>query len=302
MFRKNDLILLAVTFGSIGVAIAFPEECRVFSPYPLYFMMVFLFFSFLKIEFFKVLQNVKKTASVLFILCAFKLVLLPAGLYFVALTVWPKYSLPVLLLSGISTGAVAPFIGNLLEASILIVFMMVVVSSLLVPFTLPAMIKFLAGHSVQLSFLSMAKFLAIVIFVPATANMLIRRFSPGLIKTLEAIQFPVSMALFALVNLGIFPRFASFFRGNPHEIGGTLLVAFVLSVIYHFIGFMATWGLRREERLAGAVSFAYINNVLVTVFSAQFFDPLSPLLAVVYMFPFFAMIAPARAVANRFIR
>ncbi len=299
MFRKNDLILLIVTFGSIGVAIAFPERCRVFAPYPLYLMMVFLFFSFLKIEFVKILQDVRKTASALFVLCLFKLILLPAGLYFLSLAIWPKYAVPVLLLSGVSTGVVAPFIATLLGASALLVLMMVVVSSLLVPFTLPALVKLLAGHTAELSFLAMVKYLSMVIFIPAAANIFLRYFAPSLSKKLERIQFPVSMVIFGLVNLGVFPKYSSFFTERPGEIAGAILVAFILSAVYHVVGFLAARGLRKEDRLAGAASFAYMNSVLIIVFSAQFFDILSPMLAVVYMFPFFVMVVPARIVADK---
>jgi BASS family bile acid:Na+ symporter len=77
-------------------------------------------------------------------------------------------------------------------------------------------------------------------------------------------------------------------------VAGTILVAFVLSAIYHALGFLVTWGMKREDRLAGAISFAYMNNVLIVVFSSQFFGPLSPTLAALYMLPFFIMIVPAR--------
>ena len=302
MFRRNDLILLIVTFGSIGVAIAFPEKCRVFAPYPLYLMMVFLFFSFLKIEFVKILQDVRKTAFALFVLCLFKLILLPAGLYFLSLAVWPKFAVPVLLLSGVSTGVVAPFIATLLGASALLVLMMVVVSSLLVPFTLPALLKLLAGHIAELSFSAMVEYLAMVIFIPAAVKIFVRYFAPSFSKRLEKIQFPVSMVIFGLVNLGVFPKYSSFFSERPGELAGAIFVAFILSAICHIVGFLAAWGLSKEDRLAGAASFAYMNSVLIIVFAAQFFDPLSPVLAVVYMFPFFIMIVPARTIGDRVLR
>ena len=302
MFRKNDLILLVVTFGSIGFAIAFPERCSVFLPYPLYLMMVFLFFSFLKIEFVKIFQNVKKNASILLTLCLFKLILLPAALYGLALIFWPRYALPILLLSGVSTGVVAPFLGGLLGASVLLVLMMVAFSSLLVPFTLPTMVKLLAGHSVDLSFLSMVKFLAMVVFTPAAINILIRRFSPYLTGKLERIQFPASIVMFGLVNLGVFPKYAPFLRERPEAIGGTIVVTVVLSAIYYVAGILVTRGLRKEDRLAGAASFAYMNNVLIIVFSAQFSDPLAPMLAVTYMLPLFGLIVPARIVGNKLLR
>jgi len=302
LFRKNDLILLVVTFGSIGLAIAFPEKCRVFTPYPLYLMMVFLFFSFLKIEFVKILQDVRKTASALFVLCLFKLILLPAGLYFLSLAIWPKYAVPVLLLSGVSTGVVAPFIATILGASALLVLMMVVVSSLLVPFTLPAVVKFLAGHFIELSFFAMVEYLAMIIFIPSAVNIFMRYFAPSFSKRLEKIQFPVSMVIFGLVNLGIFPQYSSFFVERPGEIVEAILVAFILSAVYHIVGFLAAWGLSKEDRLAGATSFAYMNSVLIIIFSAQFSDPLSPMLAVVYTFPFFMMTVPARVIGNRVFR
>jgi bile acid:Na+ symporter, BASS family len=302
LLRKNDLILLAVTFGSIGFAIAFPEWCNVFLPYPIYLMMVFLFFSFLKIEFVKIFQNLKKNASILLILCLFKLIILPAVLYYLALLVWPKYALAVLLLSGVSTGVVAPFLGGILGATVLLVLMMVAFSSLLVPFTLPTMVKLLAGHSVELSFLSMVKFLAMVVFTPAVINILIRRFSPYLTGKLERIQFPASMVMFGLVNLGVFPKYAPFLRERPEAIGGAIVVTVVLSAIYYLAGILVTRGLRKEDRLAGAASFAYMNNVLIIVFSAQFSDPLAPMLAVTYMLPLFGLIVPARGVGNRVFR
>jgi len=80
--RKNDLILLLVIFCSMGAGIGFPNFGKVFLPYPLYLMMFLLFLSFLKIEFVEVLQNIKKTTSIILILCLLKLLIIPAGLFF----------------------------------------------------------------------------------------------------------------------------------------------------------------------------------------------------------------------------
>jgi bile acid:Na+ symporter, BASS family len=302
LFRKNDIILLIVEFGSIGLAIAFPERFTAFLPYPLYLMMLFLFFSFLKVEFGKVLQHVKETLSIIPILCLFKLVLLPTGLFYLFHLLWPKYAIPALLLSGVSTGVMAPFIAGLLNASTLLALIMVVFSSLLVPFTLPALVKLLAGQAIEISFLSMVKMLVMVVFIPALAALLTRQFSPSFLKRLERVQFPFSLILLALVSFGIFPKYSSFFRDRPADLLEMILVAFILSVIYHLVGYFATRSVKKEDRFGGAVSFANMNNVLIIVFSAQFLGPLSPTLAAVYMFPFFVMIVPARIVANRVFR
>lgn len=289
-------------FGSIGLALAFPERFTAFLPYPLYLMMLFLFFSFLKVEFAKVLQHIKETISIIPILCLFKLVLLPIGIFYFFHFLWPKYAIPALLLSGVSTGVMAPFIAGLLNASTLLALMMVVLSSLLVPFTLPALVKLLAGQAIEISFLSMVEMLVMVVVIPALAALLTRQFWPSLLKRLERVQFPVSLSLLALVSFGIFPKYSSFFRDRPADLLELIIVAFILSVIYHLVGYFATRSVKEEDRFGGAIAFANMNNVLIIVFSAQFLGPLSPTLAAVYMFPFFVMIVPARIVANRVFR
>jgi BASS family bile acid:Na+ symporter len=275
-----------------------PKFGIIFLPYPIYLMMLLLFFSFLKIEFIAILKDMKKTTSILLILCFLKLVILPAGLFFLTKVIWPEYALPVLLLSGISTGVVAPFISILLEANTSLVLMMVVISTLFVPFSLPALVKLLVGETIEVSFFPMVKILTMVIFLPAFVVILIRRLVPSFLKKLERVQFPLSLIIFTCINLGVFAKYSSFFMERPIELAGAIVVAFILSAIYHIVGLLVTLGRKREDRLAGAISFACMNNVLIIVFSSQFFGPLSPTLAAIYMLPFFAMIVPARIMGN----
>ena len=300
MIRINDLVLVLVIFCAIAAGIGLPEYTTVFSPYPFILLMVVLFFSFLKIEFVNAFHEMRKVVSILFVLCLLKLLVLPVALFFLTRAVWPEYALPVLLLSGISTGVVAPFISSLLNASTLLVLMMVVISSLLAPFSLPALVKLLAGQTLDLSFSAMVKSLAMLVLLPALAATLLRYAAPSFPKKVERIQYPLSVVIFACINLGVFSRYSSYFRQRLEKVAEVVLIAFALSLVYHVVGLLVTWGRRGEDRLAGAVSLAYVNNVLIVVFSSQFFGPLSPTLAAVYMLPFFAMIVPARMVGDRF--
>ena len=54
-----------------------------------------------------------------------------------------------------------------------------------------------------------------------------------------------------------------------------------------------------ENQLAGAVMLGNINNVLVVVFSSQFFGPVEPLVAAMYMIPFFVIVIPLRYYHHR---
>jgi BASS family bile acid:Na+ symporter len=144
----------------------------------------------------------------------------------------------------------------------------------------------------------MMKILAMVVFLPAGASILLRSLYPSSIDKLERVQFPVSLFMFACINLGVFAKYSSFFIETPGKVAEIIFMAFVLSAIYHVVGFLVTWDRKREDRLAGAISFAYMNNVLMVAFSSQFFGPLAPALAALYMLPFFIMIVPARIVGH----
>lgn len=54
-----------------------------------------------------------------------------------------------------------------------------------------------------------------------------------------------------------------------------------------------------ENQLAGAVMLGNINNVLVIVFSSRFFGPVEPLVAAMYMIPFFVLVIPLRYYRHR---
>ena len=82
-----------------------------------------------------------------------KLVILPVGLFYLARAVYPEYALSALLLGGISSGVVTPFFSTLLRANTALVIMMVTVSSMLVPFTLPVLVRTLAGETLVISLL-----------------------------------------------------------------------------------------------------------------------------------------------------
>jgi BASS family bile acid:Na+ symporter len=297
--RINDLILFLVIFGSGATAVFFPDTGIIFQPYLLYFMMLLLFLSFLNIDFRALLDTSRESLLRLATMASVKLIVLPTALYAIALFVIPDYAVPILLLSGISTGVVAPFLASLVAADVATVLRMVIVTSLAVPFSLPCLVKLLAGAELSIPLDSMIRMLALVIFVPMASVLVLRRFVPHALEKIVQRQYPLSLLLFALVNLGVFSKYSSFFFQHPGQIMVSLAVAYALSVVYYLTGFLLVPGQQVKERLAAALSLAVMNNVLVIVFSSRFFGPLSPTLAAMYMFPFFTMIVPAKLIAHR---
>jgi len=295
MFRLNDLILLLVVFSSMAVGILAPGPCAFFQPYPLYLMMFLLYLSFLSIRVETVLGTVRKIKITVLWLCAAKLVILPLILYFACRMIYPEYALAVLLLAGVSTGVVAPFIAGLLDADMPIVLAMVVLTSPLVPITLPVLVRFLPGQEFHVPFGPMFRMLVLTVFIPIAAVELSRRLLPKLTAALMKRRFPISLVIFALINFGVFSKYAVFFQQNPGTLLEATLVAIILALILLAAGILTTFRRTLPQQVGAAVSFGNMNNVLIIVFAAQFFGPLEPTLAAVYMIPFFGLILPLRA-------
>lgn len=296
--RREDYVLLLVIFSSAALGVLRPFMGELFQPYLLYFMMLLLFLSFLRIDFTALMDASAPALMKLSLLAFIKLIMLPVALYFGFLVLLPEYALPALLLSGISTGVVAPFIAGLVSADMAKTLRMVIFTSLLAPFTLPALVKVLAGEELTIPLFLMVRLLAIVIFIPLFGALMLRRLFPSLPEKSARFQYPVSLTIFAAINLGVFSKYSSFFFERPDELIVSLLVAFVLYAVYFLSGFLLAPTRDHGERIAWGVSLAIMNNVLVIVFSSQFFGPLCPTLAAMYMFPFFSMIVPVKALAG----
>jgi BASS family bile acid:Na+ symporter len=148
--------------------------------------------------------------------------------------------------------------------------------------------------AVEISFLSMVRTLCMVIFVPMLLVEVLKRVKPDLLERMTKTQFPASLLAIAFINLGVFSRYTDFFYQKPSTILVAILVAIALCGIYLVVALVFQWREPLEDQLASAVSLGNVNNILVIVFSAQFFGPLEPMVAAMYQIPFFGLILPLR--------
>jgi len=290
----RDILLVIVVISSMVTAILFPDFGHRFRILPFYCLLINFFLSYLSIDLVSVWKIIKGYSIRILFFTVMKLAILPVILYFIFYFTAPSYALSALLLTGVSSGVVAPMISNMVRGNSALVLVAVVITSALVPFTLPALIKIIAGKEVTISFISMLQMLATVIFVPIIVVEIIRYLLPKMVTPILKIQFPVSLLLFAVINLGVFYRYAPFFKKEPSVIVIATVVVFVLATIYCMIGILFFRNESVENQLAGAVMLGNINNVLVIVFSSEFFGPIEPLVAAMYMIPFFVIIIPLR--------
>ena len=298
MFHFRDGLLLIATLASILIGIIWPEYAKPFQPYPVYCMMALLFFSFLPIRLGAILSSVKSSALYLGYCASIKLIVLPLLIFVSFRYMFPKYAVAALLLSGVSTGVASPFFAGLLEANISLVFGMVVVSSILVPLTLPTLAYIFVGKYMEISLLGMSGLLGLVIFCPLILAEFLKRFAPRFTAKLSKGQYSISLVSFVVTNLGVFSQYAAFLREEPSTVLISLGVSVILAVVYFVAGMLFSWGRPLPDHLSSIIAFGIMNNVLVLVLSSQFFSPIEATVAAMYTIPFFALIVPLRLYQN----
>jgi bile acid:Na+ symporter, BASS family len=297
-FRSKDIVLLAVVFSSMAAGICCPGVFAFLQPYPLLCLMILFFMSFLSIRLDAVRQALHQAGLSILGIVVLKMFIMPVALYALFRFVLPDYAVAVLLLTGVSTGVVAPFMSTLVGGNSARVLVVTVITSILVPFSLPAIVGLVLAKSVHLSFWNMLQVLALAIFVPIAAVQVLRRFAPALLDAANRLSFPVNLVMFALITLGIFSKYAEIFFTDPTLIVEAALVGIVLSGVYCATGIFFFRGKPIEERVGGAVMLAHINNILLVVFSSQFFGPRETMTAAMYLLPFFGLVLPLRFYRN----
>jgi predicted Na+-dependent transporter len=303
LMRIRDIMLLVLSLGGLATGVLWPEFGLLLTPWTVQFLMVQLFFSFLGVDFQALARLRPDDALEVGVISAVKLFILPVLLWAICTCLAPKLALSVLLLSGVSTGVTAPFIATLLGVSPNRMLQVAVLTSALVPLTLPALVSLLMGQHLEIPYSHMARLLAVIMLPPGILVFLLKRFSPRLTLQMERLSVPVGLPLFFFTNLAIIAPFAGQVTGQIDRVLVSLGLATLLAVIFVAcgLGISHVWP-RRIDGLSAALGFTCVNNVLVAVFAARFFGSDPTLLAVLYMFPYFLILLPMRWMAQRLKR
>lgn len=298
MFRTKDLIFLSVVVVTIALGASFPDQVRVLAPYTAYGMMGMLFFSFLNIYPRDVWLALKKQPGDLAMLSAVKLIVMPALVYPVALWLCPDYAVGLLLLAGASTGVTAAFMVLLAGGNVPAVIVMATATNLLLPLTLPVMLKLLAGQVLEFNLLELGLRLAAIIFGPLLLIAVMRKLTPGVIKWCIRWSFPLSLVLLGFINVAVFGKYGPYLIDHPEHIVGAVFWACALAAFSAALGAAMTWRRSGPDRLTGAGSLSWSNSVLMVVIAADLGDPIAAVIAAAYLLPFYPLVVPLSALGR----
>lgn len=283
---NEDVALIVAIVGSMSAGILLPAAGRLIEPYTLLWLGALLFLNLLRLNSSDLIE-VFKTPRQLVVLSIIKLVVLPVGMYALAYVVYEPFALPILLLSGISTGLGAPFVVNVIGGQLPLVIGMIIITSIAVPFVLPSIVYTFAHTQFEIPLLYMIFLLSIALFTPLAAGWLTKKFFPAGSRFADKNSFPLSLLFIVLINWGMFAKFADFFYSEQTFLLQTITTAFLCYAAYCLVGYVGTVGNSRQEKRAGLIAMSYVNNVLVAVFAFQFFGSYVAALAALYNIPYY---------------
>jgi BASS family bile acid:Na+ symporter len=290
----DDTVLIAAIASSMSAGVLLPGAGRMIEPYILVWLGALLFLNLLRLNPSDLVAVFKKPRQ-LAVLSIIKLVVLPVGMYALAHIIYEPFALPILLLSGISTGLGAPFVVNLIGGQLPLVIGMIIITSVAVPFVLPSIVYAFVHSQFEIPLLNMIFLLSIALFTPLAAGWLTKKYFPAGSKFLDKNSFPLSLIFIILINWGMFARFAGLFYSEQTFLLQTVATAFLCYAAYCLVGYIGATGNLQEKR-AGLIATSYVNNVLVAVFAFQFFGSQVAALAALYNIPYYVGIIAIKKV------
>ena len=307
--NSSPILFLAVTI-SMAIGVLLPQFSKIFAPYILVWLGGLLFLNLIQLNTSKLISAFVHSEQIA-LLSLTKLVVLPLALYATTTVVYPPMVLSVLLLSGISTGLGAPFVANFVGSELPLIVVLIIVTSLAVPFVLPPIVHILFGSHFSIPVIHMIVLLAVALFIPLLAGWFTKKFAPKIAEIVSEKSLYLSIILIVLINMALFSKFSTFFFESPVFVVEMVLIAFLLFGIYGTVGYALTsfttgvtsrttsegtttssksntkmeWN--RTAAIDGLIAMAYVNNILVAVFAEQFFGIQTAVLPALYNIPYY---------------
>lgn len=217
--------------------------------------------------------HLKSNYRKLFLFAFLNMILLPVLLFFATSFLELDTRSGLFLIMATSGGMLTPLISSFMGLNVLWAVVYVILTSSLVPFTLPLLVDLLFGIKMDVSGLDMILFLSKIVFPPAILAFLIRRYMSNFSKKLMVYSGSIgsfNMAFFIGIVIAQNHRFlqANLFQMSTLPILGIMCLIFIVRYV---IGFNMPYN-NKNERWSNALLFGVMNNGLVILFASQYFS------------------------------
>lgn len=260
------------------IGLVYPENILWASAYTTFILAMIFFLSALKIDLKKVLHQLDdKLTLVIINVCM--LLVLPVIVYFVFDLIYPSLAIAFLLLAVMPIGMTTPLLVEIAGGRQSLALILTVTTSLLAPFTVPFMIKLLAGTSVSVDVWAMFVLLATVIYVPFFVAQIFKRFWQRSIDRVAGYFKSISTILLGLLIMVIVAKNSEVILNGFNFVYLGFLFLFFIGL--HFAGYFIIPWRDKRDRVTISVCVTYMNFTLAIELASRFFMEASIIVPVV---------------------
>lgn len=239
--RSRDLVMIVVSFLAMLAGSFLPGLAEPLAPFPRLCLIVLLYLGFLSVGTEALFTHTRLIPGTVSGLVLIRLFALPLLSFFLFKLLMPQFALGALLVGAASIGVVAPIFSIMVNADTALVLAGNLLSSLLLPLTLPMLLYIvdsfmtLSGFGpmnlpAHLSLSGMTLSLCVTIIVPFAGAFLTRK-APRVTEYILKHQFPVSVSTIALSTLAIFSNYSGVLHQSPSLVVKALGAACLLGAV-----------------------------------------------------------------------
>ena len=258
-------------------------------------LMIMMFFVFLKTDAIQVIKNMKDIKVMIYIACIYMLII-PLMFFFSINLFNPKLAVAILLLTSMPAGVASPTLTDIVKGNIAFSLNIVIVTSLIAPFTVPLLFAVVKITDLAINPFDMFKDLVFIIFIPMVLSQLIKRYFPLRVKKSEHLFTSFNIILLFFLVYAIIGSHRDVIILDAKRLVWYVVFLYIIFALLHIFGYLLGFKQNKETRTAMAISAAYMNNGMAIVLAAIHFDPFILILMILSEIPWNTMLAPFKYV------
>jgi len=270
---------------AISSGFLLPNVFSVFQDWVVYIIMAMLFLVFVKIDIKDVVHHVKSPLLLLYVV-GFNLLLMPALIYFLfANRIDPETAMGLVLLAALPCGVSSVAFTDIMEGHTSLTLTIILVSTLLAPFTIPFIFWALYNTNLDLNYVEFLKSLLTIIMIPAALSQIFKHmFEDFVSHTQRYVNFSVILLISFNIMI-VISLHAEYILAHIKESLPILGILYLMFFLLQILGYFSVFWLNKGEKVAVANSNIIMNNMLGVVLAMAFFSPKIVMVIVLSILP-----------------
>ena len=264
--RYSSLIFISGLI--IGVLTDSFSRFEFLVPFILGFVM---FLSFLKIDYKKIVDYMKRP-SLLFFISFIQMILFPILFYLFFKLINEEFAIAVLLLVALPSAVFSPVLANMFKGETNLSVVLVILNHIVSVFSIPFLFYLLIGRKLSIDVNLLALSLFELIIIPLVLAAIVLYKYNDRVKRIDPYLNSIAIiGLFFITIFALSPHHSYIFQ-NLLNCMSLMLFQFLIFLTLLII-YLVPMKLKKEERRTVTITKSFMNNMLGVVIALKFFSP-----------------------------